>query len=39
VLVVSDELHGGRPVRIGDDDLRAAVERMAMLALRAATGR
>jgi DeoD family purine-nucleoside phosphorylase len=39
VLVVSDELHGGRPERIGDDDLRAAVERMAMLALRAATGR
>jgi len=39
VLVVSDELYGEGPERIGDGELRAAVERMTALALRAATGR
>jgi len=39
VLVVSDELHDERAKRIGDAELRAAVEQMTLLALRAATGR
>jgi DeoD family purine-nucleoside phosphorylase len=37
VLVVSDDLTRSRPERIPDDELRAAVERMTLLALRAVT--
>jgi DeoD family purine-nucleoside phosphorylase len=37
LLAVSDQLSGAEPERIGDDELRASVERMSLLALRAAT--
>jgi DeoD family purine-nucleoside phosphorylase len=37
VLVVSDDLTRSRPERISDEELRASVERMTVLALRAVT--
>jgi purine-nucleoside phosphorylase len=37
LLVVSDQLAGGERARITDDELRGAVERMTLLALRAVT--
>jgi purine-nucleoside phosphorylase len=39
LLVVSDQLAGEQRARISDEELRAAVERMSLLALRAVTSR